>query len=75
MKDFKQKVIAFLKDEEGLETVEYAVAGSLIVAGSIAAFTTLGEEVAVSIGFLGDKLGEGNATSGATAAAAAAGGG
>ncbi len=56
MKDFKQALIDFLRDEEGLETVEYAVAGSLIVAGSVAAFTSLGTQVAAGLTFLAGKI-------------------
>jgi pilus assembly protein Flp/PilA len=41
----KEKVLAFLRDEEGLTTVEYAVAGGLISAAVIAAFTLLGANV------------------------------
>ncbi|GAB3100787.1 Flp family type IVb pilin [Aestuariicella hydrocarbonica] len=52
MTDFKHKIMDFLRDEEGLETVEYAVAGSLIVAGSVAAFTLLGDNVAAAINSL-----------------------
>ena len=39
-------LIAFLRDEEGLTTVEYAIAGGLVGAGVIAAFDLLGIEVA-----------------------------
>jgi pilus assembly protein Flp/PilA len=39
------KVRAFLKDEEGLTIVEYAVAGGLIAAGVVASFKTLGVTV------------------------------
>jgi pilus assembly protein Flp/PilA len=42
----KEKVLAFLRDEEGLTTVEYAIAGGLVGAGVILAFGLLGEEVA-----------------------------
>jgi pilus assembly protein Flp/PilA len=35
----------FLRDEEGLTMVEYAVAGSLITAAAVAAFTNLGQAV------------------------------
>ncbi|WP_207062067.1 Flp family type IVb pilin [Motiliproteus sp. SC1-56] len=52
MTDLKQAVLKFLRDEEGLETVEYAVAGSLIVAGSVAAFTALGDAVVTELGRL-----------------------
>ena len=36
---------AFLRDEEGLTMVEYAVAGSLVTLAAAAAFTTLGSAV------------------------------
>jgi pilus assembly protein Flp/PilA len=42
----KKALIAFLRDEEGLTTVEYAIAGGLVGAGVIAAFNLLGLEVA-----------------------------
>ncbi len=42
MKKFLGK---FLRDERGLTTVEYAVAGGLIVATLVAAFTALGARV------------------------------
>ena len=35
----------FMKDQRGLTTVEYAVAGGLIVATLVAAFTALGAKV------------------------------
>lgn len=46
---FKQKVIAFLKDEEGLTTVEYAIAGGLIGLAVVGAFRTLGTTVGTEI--------------------------
>jgi pilus assembly protein Flp/PilA len=42
----KSMILAFLRDEEGLTTVEYAIAGGLVGAGVIAAFDTLGTEIA-----------------------------
>ena len=39
-------LMKFLRDEEGLTTVEYAIAGGLVGAGVIAAFSDLGTEVA-----------------------------
>lgn len=42
----------FLRDEEGLTMVEYAVAGGLICAAAVAAFTLLGEEVANVINYI-----------------------
>lgn len=41
----KDKVLQFIRDEEGLTTVEYAVAGGLIAAAVILAFATLGGTV------------------------------
>jgi pilus assembly protein Flp/PilA len=41
----KKALIAFLRDEEGLTTVEYAIAGGLVGAGVIGAFALLGDEV------------------------------
>ncbi len=41
----KQKIMQFLRDEEGLTTVEYAIAGGLVGAGVILAFQLLGDEV------------------------------
>jgi Flp pilus assembly pilin Flp len=37
-----KQLIAFLKDEDGLETVEYAIILGLIVAGTIGLIVTLG---------------------------------
>ncbi len=44
MKEIALKIRAFLKDEEGLTAVEYAIAGGLISAGLVALFTTIGTE-------------------------------
>jgi len=41
----KERLFAFLRDEEGLTTVEYAIAGGLVGAGVIGAFALLGGEV------------------------------
>jgi len=45
----KAKLIKFFRDEEGLTTVEYAVAGALITVAVVTAFTTLGGSVAGTI--------------------------
>ena len=42
----KQQVLKFLRDERGLTTVEYAVAGALITVAVVAAFRALGLKVA-----------------------------
>lgn len=44
------KLMAFLREEEGLTTVEYAIAGGLVGAGVIGAFNLLGLEVGRIIG-------------------------
>lgn len=41
----KQKLFAFLREEEGLTTVEYAIAGGLVGLVVAVAFTDLGEAV------------------------------
>ena len=46
MKDVIAKLRAFLRDEDGLTMVEYAVAGALIVGVAVLAFQTLGKNVA-----------------------------
>ncbi|MBD2836775.1 Flp family type IVb pilin [Pseudomonas sp. JM0905a] len=42
---FKASVTKFAKDEDGLTIVEYAVAGGLITAAVVTAFTLLGGQV------------------------------
>jgi pilus assembly protein Flp/PilA len=37
-----QKISKFIREEEGLTTVEYAIAGALVGAAVIGAFTQLG---------------------------------
>lgn len=53
LQSFKMSVLKFIKDEEGLTIVEYAVAGGLITLGAVAAFVTLGGNVATAITSLG----------------------
>jgi pilus assembly protein Flp/PilA len=43
--DMKKFLGKFLRDQRGLTTVEYAVAGGLVVATLVAAFTALGARV------------------------------
>lgn len=40
-----KKLMAFLKDEDGLETVEYGIILGLVVAGTITAIVALGSWV------------------------------
>lgn len=56
LQTIKQVVVDFIKDEDGLTIVEYAVAGGLITLGAVAAFVTLGENVATQITALGDAV-------------------
>lgn len=51
-----QKFVDFIKEEEGLTTVEYAIAGSLVAAAVIVAFTDLGCEVGEVITALATTL-------------------
>ena len=48
----KEKLMKFFQEEEGLTTVEYAVAGALITVAVVAAFTTLGGSVAGTINII-----------------------
>ena len=45
MQTIKASVLKFIKDEDGLTIVEYAVAGGLITAVVVTAFTLLGGAV------------------------------
>jgi len=45
----RKELLAFLRDEEGLTMVEYAVAGALISAAAVTAFTNLGQAVITKI--------------------------
>ncbi len=52
MSKFMQALKGFLKDESGLTTVEYAIAGGLVGAAVIAAFQLLGVKVGGVIDYL-----------------------
>ena len=52
----KKFILDFLRDEEGLTTVEYAVAGSLVAAAVVLAFTSLGEAVGTSVNTMTDAI-------------------
>ncbi len=47
----------FLRDEQGLTIVEYAIAGALVAAGAATAFTTLGQDVLARINDLAKDVG------------------
>jgi pilus assembly protein Flp/PilA len=59
MKDFSRKVMSFVRDEEGLTMVEYAIAGSLVAAGTVLAFTNLGRGIRDAINGLIGHMGGG----------------
>ena len=46
----KEKAMCFLRDEKGLTTVEYAVAGALVSAALVVTFRALGLSVAGVLG-------------------------
>jgi pilus assembly protein Flp/PilA len=50
----RKELLAFVRDEEGLTMVEYAVAGSLVAAICVTAFTNLGAAIAAKIQALAD---------------------
>ncbi len=60
MKDLKSLLKSFIEDESGLTAVEYAIAGSLVVGGAVAAFATLGDNVTAKIGCLGSAVSGGS---------------
>ncbi len=49
MRRIYDRFVAFLHDDSGLTTVEYAVAGALIAGAVVTAFTDLGEAVVAAI--------------------------
>ncbi len=53
----KAKLLAFLREEEGLTTVEYAIAGGLVGAAVIAAFQLLGTNVGNMINWIANQIG------------------
>ena len=53
----KKLILDFLRNEEGLTTVEYAVAGSLVAAAVVAAFTNLGTAVEGTINGITTDIG------------------
>jgi len=56
IKDFRRSVLDFIKDEEGLTIVEYAVAGGVIVLGVLAAFQGVRDAVIAVLGRIAGVL-------------------
>jgi len=52
----KEKLIKFLKDEDGIETIEYALIAALIAIASILAATFLGTQVNSTFSTVGSTL-------------------
>jgi pilus assembly protein Flp/PilA len=52
----KEVVMKFLRDQEGLTTVEYAIAGGLVGAAVVLAFVDLGTAVENVITFITGEL-------------------
>ena len=46
----QKRVMQFIRDEDGLTMVEYAIAGSLVGLACVLAFTNLGNAIAGAIG-------------------------
>jgi pilus assembly protein Flp/PilA len=61
----KEAVVKFIKDEEGLTIVEYAVAGALITVFVVAAFTDLGTAVGTVISEMCTAVGGTDCSAGA----------
>lgn len=56
MGNFKQAIVTFLREEEGLTAVEYAIAGSLVALAVVTAFTNLGDAVGLKIQAMADII-------------------
>lgn len=52
----KTSIMKFLRDEDGLTIVEYAVAGGLVTIGAVTAFIALGNNVCGAITSLKDAV-------------------
>jgi len=56
MQTIKASVLKFVKDEDGLTVVEYAIAGGLVTALVVGTFTSLGTAVHTKIKALCDAV-------------------
>ncbi len=61
LQTIKTSVLKFIKDEDGLTIVEYAVAGGLITVAAVGAFITLGTNVNSKIDCMQKAVGAGAA--------------
>jgi len=62
MPTIRASLVKFVKDEDGLTIVEYAVAGGLITLAVVTAFTTLGTAITTQLGRLAACMGVGAGT-------------
>lgn len=51
-----KSIINFLKEEEGVTAIEYALIAALVAVAAIAAWTFLGEEISTQATNVGDHL-------------------
>lgn len=58
MKKLVAQIMAFIREEQGLSMVEYAVAGAVIVSGAVVAFQTLGSNVSTQIDSISSNIGQ-----------------
>jgi pilus assembly protein Flp/PilA len=56
MNTIREKILAFVRDEEGLTMTEYAVAGALVTVGAVIAFTNLGTAISGVIQSIADTI-------------------
>ncbi len=56
LKNFSQKVVRFLKAEDGPTAVEYAVMLALIIVVCIAAISALGSNASNTFNYVGNKV-------------------
>jgi pilus assembly protein Flp/PilA len=56
MKTYLQKIVAFLRDEEGASAIEYALLVALIALAITAGATTLGTKISAMFNSAADKL-------------------
>jgi len=60
MQTIRASLVKFVKDEDGLTIVEYAVAGGLITLAVVGGFTTLGNAIIVQLTRLSTCMAGGN---------------
>ena len=56
MRNLQESIVRFIREEEGLTVVEYAIAGGLVGLAVVGAFTNLGTAVAARIQELIDVI-------------------